>query len=726
MPRAVLWLFAAALSLTAGVAAAFDIEPQTPMMFSDAQGTLVLADPDGKITLDEALSRLSEFTPAASAGKPDSRHHYWILTTLTSRLDSARELRVDAPLWEEAHTYVIEGNAAPRALRTTGAFRGVHNQLADTNPFITPITTAPSQFAVFTLKPGVPTRVLIRTRANPNNAPNSFIPGFSDHARLLELRRFGLMIEGLMVGIQLTLCIFGWYSALQNRDRTSVLYASWILFAMLSTGTLRVHDGSRLFELGVDIEGLRTGLHFLAWNLTTVLSYGQAIGYVLFARNFLDLKAHMPRAYQFTNFYIAVTLIHLVIVNLVPHQLPSALLWGPLGALVLLVLLTIFGCAFQRYRQGLRVAMFFMLAMIPYLFFRMLFILGSLVQMPSPFAIFESKGFALFMQNPSTAQAVGVCCEALIMGLAVFSKNRWLQEELNQKMQAQAELVANQNQRLEATVAERTRELVASKADTERQHQLVVDSITYASRLQKAQLPRGQRLDQQFRSWHAIWEPRDTIGGDVWWASPADARGRISIVLADSTGHGVPGAMLSVLISTSLEKMYVTQPDLDPAAALLALDQSLRIGLNQGGSDAESDDGCDAAIVRIDPQTREIEFAGAKLGLLLLRVDGSVERVQPTRISLGYQQQPQQAPQLQSLRCAPGDLLLLITDGITDQIGGEGSPRAYGYKRLSARLERCAGQSANAVAQAIRDDLRQWQGTQMRRDDATAVVLQLN
>ena len=71
--------------------------------------------------------------------------------------------------------------------------------------------------------------------------------------------------------------------------------------------------------------------------------------------------------------------------------------------------------------------------------------------------------------------AIGVCCEALIMALAVFSKNRWLQQELKENIQAQAELMQNQNQVLEATVAERTRELADSMARVEQQHALVVD-----------------------------------------------------------------------------------------------------------------------------------------------------------------------------------------------------------------------------------------------------------
>jgi serine phosphatase RsbU (regulator of sigma subunit) len=254
---------------------------------------------------------------------------------------------------------------------------------------------------------------------------------------------------------------------------------------------------------------------------------------------------------------------------------------------------------------------------------------------------------------------------------------------------------------------------------------MVVDSITYASRLQKAQLPRAQRLAGQFASIHAIWEPRDTIGGDVWWISLPDPEGRVALALADSTGHGVPGAMLSVLISTSLERMFATNPDIDPSAALMALDQALRLGLNQHTSDADSDDGCDAAVVRIDRAYHVLEFAGAKLGLLHLRSDGDVDRIQPSRVSLGYQQPPKAAPALQRIEYSPGSVFVLVSDGFTDQIGSDGeSRRAYGYRRLVELLQACRGKSAEIIAQRMKDSLAAWQGSEMRRDDVTAIVFQ--
>ncbi len=713
------WLLTTLLSCSPALGLALDVTPDTPMAFSDPKETMVLDVADVPDSVQAALKRLANFRPAADAGRPRSGQRYWVLATLHSRLERDREFRVDVPLWESVEAYAIDSNGHVTPLRTSGLFQGAHNKLAFQNPFTTSLSQAASQFTVFTLPAGQETRLLLSLQSNPNTLPATLTPLFSDHARQLEQRRLGLVIEGLMVGIQLALCIFGWYSVLQNRDRTSIYYATWIMFAMLSTTTLYVHDGSRMFEFMLDIEGVRSGLHTLSWNLASAVSYAQAITYALFARNFLDLKTHVPRVHQLTNVYVGMTLIHLGIVVFVPHQLPTSLLWGPLAILLLITLPSIWACAYYRYRQGYRIALFFMLAMIPYLFFRMLFILGSLLQVKSPFMLLESKGLALFMQNTSTAQAVGVCCEALIMGLAVFTKNRWLQDELKQE-------VESQNQRLEATVAERTRELADSKADTERQHQLVLDSISYASRLQKAQLPRTQRLDGRFRSFDAIWEPRDTIGGDVWWVSPPDEQGCITLALADCTGHGVPGAMLSVLASTSLERIVAANPGLDPSAMLMALDQALRRGLNQDVEGAESDDGCDAAIVRIDTAQRVLEFAGAKLGLMHAHADGHVDRIQPARISLGYPSPPKDVPPVHTIRYASGDSFLLVTDGITDQVGGEGSPRAYGYRRLTELLQACKGLDAVSIAHRIRDELNAWQGSQLRRDDMTALVLAMD
>ncbi len=702
---------------------AMTVDAGTPIIFTDKDAR-VLEDTDGKLSVDDALARLAEFRPVAEVGPMNQHSRYWVISELRSALDVDRELRIDAPQWDEVRNYVIFEAGQRQALRVTGSLWGTHAPLVDTNPFIRASTADLSQWPVFMLRRGETTQVLTYVRPNLNFQAGFAPVQFIDHARFLELRRYGLHLEGVLAGVLFALAIFGWYSAFQTKDRTSVMYAVWIMFALLSASSLRVHDGMRLMEFYIDVEGARAGHVALTHILITVFAYGQSMGYVLFARNFLDLKSRMPGVFRFTNLYIAFSLVHMTVVLFVDHGLSLKALWLPIWGMIMTVLLAIYACAFVRYRQGLRIAKFFMIAMVPYIFFRFVFFLG-LVNVQSPFMLLPKSCFGLFIQNPNTAQAIGVAAEALIMALAVFSKNRWLQEELNQNIRAQSELIQNQNVMLEATVAERTRELSESKARTEQQHQMVVDSIAYASRLQKAQLPRAQRLAGQFSSLHAIWEPRDTIGGDVWWVSLPDSQGRVALALADSTGHGVPGAMLSVLISTSLERMFATDPEIDPSAALMALDQALRLGLNQHSSEAESDDGCDAAMVRVDRQHRVLEFAGAKLGLLHLKPDGEVERIQPSRVSLGYQQPPKEAPALQRIAYAPGSLFVMVSDGFTDQIGSDGEGRrAYGNRRLVALLEASHGQSAENIAQHMRNSLAAWQGAELRRDDVTAIVFQ--
>jgi hypothetical protein len=100
-------------------------------------------------------------------------------------------------------------------------------------------------------------------------------------------------------------------------------------------------------------------------------------------------------------------------------------MWLPLGILTFILLTSFFGVAWRRYRQGHNAARFFMFAIVPYLIFRSIFILG-LAGVPSPFSLMEPAGIGFLMQHSNTAQSIGLCCEAIIMALAVISRTRWL------------------------------------------------------------------------------------------------------------------------------------------------------------------------------------------------------------------------------------------------------------------------------------------------------------
>ena len=564
-----------------------------------------------------------------------------------------------------------------------------------------------------------------RAKFQPVFPGKSFSIHFVDNSSYSEFRRFSLYMEGLLLGILLALTVFAMFNAIQTKDRTNSFYALWISIAFLSVACVGVIDGNRLFEFFIDIEDLRAfNTDSYGYTISLAFLFAQAISYVLFARQYLGVKKYFPKIYILSNLWIAYALFYAFLA--LTGSFYTADTWFPAPPIavaysssVAVILLCLFVCSYLRYRAGFGFAIFFTYAVIPYLVFRLSFLFG-VIGMPSPFSYLPDHAFGYFLKNPWTNQAFGICLEALIMALAVVSRARWLQNELTVRARQQTELIEAQNAMLEAKVQERTQELSAK-------HELVVSSVNYASRLQRGQLPRQIRTEGRFKSFASIWEPRDTIGGDLYWLSSSQQSGPFVLAVADCTGHGVPGAMLSLLVSNSLERIYAIDTAEDPAAALMSLDHYVRTGLNQDRAGSESDDGCDAAVLRIDRDKNTIEFAGAKLGLFQVNAQGVLTRHQAARCSLGYQDVVVEAdkPVVKKISYQSGDVFTVVTDGFTDQIGGSTGKTSFGYRRLEDILKANYKASAEEITVAMRNEFAAWQGTNARRDDVTAVVFRL-
>lgn len=711
---------------------AVDVSPSSPViLLPPKDSTLVLEDGEGRMSLDEARSRLAEFRNASELPPPNSVSAYWVALRLHSTHAQDHVVRMVPSVgigWKDIRISVVDAEGKVTEIRNYTGVHGMHNRIAGENPLKPSTHPAPSQYALYTLGPGQSVTVFLRMYADQRFPPKAYAPQIIDHQRYLEMRRLGLYIEGALAGAMLALAIFGWYNALHTRNAASYAYSVWILFALVSAIGQPVHDGQRLFELFIDISNIKVNHLHLTEFIGAAATFGQSMMYVVFARTFLELKDRFPVFYKVTHAYIAFYFLAAAARLLWDqHSIPAQIFWLPIGLSTWLVLMGVFACAFVRMREGFEVARFFMIAMFPYLLFRTVYLLNVLAW-PSPLSFLPDVGIFYFIKEPTTAQAFGVTLEALIMALAVVARTRTLQEQLSHNIQAQKELVENQNRVLEATVAERTRELAEQHEELEETHQIVIGSVNYASRLQRSQLPRAHRLEGRFRSLGVVWEPRDTIGGDLWWISSSQHSGPFSLAVADCTGHGVPGAMLSLLVSNSLERIYSADPDVRPADALMSLDYLVRTGLNQDAEDSESDDGCDAAIVRIDPEARSMEFAGAKLGLFHLSAEGLVHRYTGSRASLGYRQVPDEEdlPMGQRVMYSPGDVFVIVTDGFTDQPGGDkATPIAFGYRRTEQLLSGMHGQSAHQISQRLREAFNRWQGSRQRRDDVTVVAFSL-
>ena len=712
---------------------ASEVTPASPViMRGPASSALVLQDASGSLTVEQALMKTAEFRPASVMPKPDSSATYWVMQAIESRLDEEREIRV-APGggrgWRHVQVFVLDpAGKVVRIFGSAGVMRAAHNQLAEQNPLRDAAERERSQYPVFVLPRGASLKILLRLQPDHLYVGAGYAASFVNHARYLEMRRLGLYIEGGLAGAVLALCIFGWFSAAQNKDKTGTAYAIWMTVALLSSATQFVHDGQRFFEFFVDIENLTFNGRFLSEFITNSLAMAQAMTYVYFARCFLEIRERFPGFYVATNAYLVFYGIAWIDVALVEIRgIPSAVVITPILVATVLVLVGLLVCAIIRLREGMDVARFFIIAIVPYLIFRTIF-LTNLLGYPSPFSFLPDTGIGFFIKESTTAQAFGVALETVIMALAVITRTRWLQEQLATQVLQQKALVENQNKLLEATVAERTRELAERHRELDASYQVVAGSVNYAGRLQRSQLPSQHRIRGRFASLGTVWEPRDTIGGDLWWLSSSQVDGPFSLAIGDCTGHGVPGAMLSLLVCNSLDRIYSGDPHVSPSDALMSIDHLVRTALNQDASDSESDDGCDAAILRIDLARRRIDYAGAKISLFQLHADGRVERHAASRGSLGYRAHLADAdkPVTKSIPVADGDAFVLVTDGFTDQPGGPGqAPVSYGYRRLERLLASMHTAPAEQIAARMISELRTWQGQRMRRDDVTAIVFRL-
>ncbi|MGA7778827.1 MAG: SpoIIE family protein phosphatase [Paraburkholderia sp.] len=250
----------------------------------------------------------------------------------------------------------------------------------------------------------------------------------------------------------------------------------------------------------------------------------------------------------------------------------------------------------------------------------------------------------------------------------------------------------------------------------------IMQSIEYASVIQQAMLRASREaLASMLPDATLVWEPRDVVGGDFYhFASFPD--GWFGAV-ADCTGHGVPGAFMTLLASASLSQALERIGPRDPAALLAAVNRNVKglLGQVQGtGASPQSNDGLDAAFFWFDAQRQRLYFSGARIALHVLRPDADhFESIQGERMGVGYVDSlADYAWALNTVALTPGSLLFVSTDGLIDQIGG---PRkiAFGRRRALELIIESRAQSLSTIRDSVQRGLADWQATQVRRDDVT-------
>lgn len=260
-------------------------------------------------------------------------------------------------------------------------------------------------------------------------------------------------------------------------------------------------------------------------------------------------------------------------------------------------------------------------------------------------------------------------------------------------------------------------------------NRLVMESINYASVIQKSFM-RSSRDDlaSMLKDYFMHWEPRDKVGGDYFFCKKFNDG--FFMALMDCTGHGVPGAFMTLIMAAFMDHLLQDNNRTDPAGALGLINRKVKTALGQISEDnvvpihpeqhERSDDGMDAAFIWVDQANNKMVFAGAKTPLFCLPageadfvvVDGDKKGVGYTDTPLDY------AWTNKTVELSKGDMIYLTTDGIIDQIGGL-KKIAFGKKRLMQLLLKHRVKSMEDQCEAVLRNYYEYQGNQRRRDDVS-------
>lgn len=292
----------------------------------------------------------------------------------------------------------------------------------------------------------------------------------------------------------------------------------------------------------------------------------------------------------------------------------------------------------------------------------------------------------------------------------------------------ESQLIKDKN-RLEDQVRDRTQEINQQKEELQLQSELlaknndeltrnnllITDSISYAKRIQDAMLPRIEDIRTHLPDSFVFFRPRNIVSGDFYWFYERDEM--LYIAVADCTGHGVPGAFMSMIGSTLLNEIIIEKKEFEPTEILSKLNTGVVKALNQTKENTESqDDGMDIAICKIDRNRKKIDFASANHTIYIVR-NAELEALQGDIFSIGGMFAGRTHTYTKfSLDIEAGMQVFMLSDGFQDQFGGEKNKK-FLASRIKKMLVEISPEKAQIKEKLVAETFDDWKGANKQVDD---------
>ncbi|MCK6648148.1 MAG: SpoIIE family protein phosphatase, partial [Bacteroidia bacterium] len=275
---------------------------------------------------------------------------------------------------------------------------------------------------------------------------------------------------------------------------------------------------------------------------------------------------------------------------------------------------------------------------------------------------------------------------------------------------------------LEKEVENRTHEIVFQKNIIERKNKDITDSITYAKRIQQAILPSVDLIKKMLPESFVLYKPKDIVSGDFYWMEQSGTQTMIAAV--DCTGHGVPGAFMSIVGYNLLNQAVNERGLTKPSSILDEMNKGILKQLKQQTEEHTVRDGMDMSLCTIDFKTKTLQYAGANNSLWIIRA-GELIVLKADKQPIGsFYNDEIRAFTNHEFQLQQDDHIYLFTDGYADQFGGQDGKK-FKYKKLQELLLSCSGKGMEQQLNALDQTIEQWKGNLEQVDDILIIGIKV-
>ncbi len=336
----------------------------------------------------------------------------------------------------------------------------------------------------------------------------------------------------------------------------------------------------------------------------------------------------------------------------------------------------------------------------------------------SPFGVWSEPITYTFRVLPPWWRTWWMYTLYVIIGICIILIVSWIN---NRRLRLKANELAHEIQKATITILEQKKIVEQQKHSVEEKNMHITDSINYAQRIQNAILPEREYISSLFENYFIYFQPKEIVSGDFYWFGEKDDK--IIFAAVDCTGHGVPGALMSMIGNTLLNETINGKGIVESHEILNDLRTAVIYALKQRDAAESQKDGMDIALCVYDKTNNLIEFSGAHNSMYHFH-NGVLKEIKGDPQAIGYEKKEQQAFIKNKIEVKKGDMLYLFTDGFVDQKGGAHKKKFY-YQPFRDLLASIQHQEMSKQEEILRTTFNEWKGNLEQIDDVLIIGIKL-